>query len=146
MEIHAVKLLNSLSPESWSLLTYVIGVVTMCALMLALSALLGGRSRGRAKEIPFESGIVGAGSARLRLSAKFYLVAMFFVIFDVEALFLYAWAISVREAGWAGFIEATIFIVILGGSVVYLWRIGALEWANRKAYRTKATGIPPRSD
>ena len=64
MEIHAVKLLNSLSPESWSLLTYVIGVVTMCALMLALSALLGGRSRGRAKEIPFESGIVGAGSAR----------------------------------------------------------------------------------
>ncbi len=94
-----------------------------------LSWVLGGRDWGRAKHEPFESGVVGAGSTRIRMSAKFYLVAMFFVIFDLEAVFLYAWAVSVREVGWAGFIEAFIFIAILAASLVYLWRIGALEWA-----------------
>ncbi|WP_436286665.1 NADH-quinone oxidoreductase subunit A [Solimonas marina] len=97
--------------------------------MLGLSWILGGRDWGRAKDEQFESGVLGQGTARLRFSAKFYLVAMFFVIFDVEALFLYAWAVSVREAGWAGFIEASIFIFILAASLVYLWKIGALEWA-----------------
>ncbi len=62
---------------------------------------------------------------------------MFFVIFDVEALFLYAWAVSVRESGWAGFIEATIFITVLLAGLVYIWRIGALEWAP-EARRSKA--------
>lgn len=65
----------------------------------------------------------------MRLSAKFYLVAMFFVIFDVEALYLYAWSTSIRESGWTGFIEATIFIVVLLAGLVYLVRIGALDWA-----------------
>ncbi|HUP92238.1 MAG TPA: NADH-quinone oxidoreductase subunit A [Solimonas sp.] len=111
--------------------------------MLGLSWVLGGRDWGRAKHEPFESGVVGTGSTRLRLSAKFYLVAMFFVIFDLEAVFLYAWAISVREAGWPGFLEAFLFIAILVASLVYLWRVGALEWApesRRKlmARRTRA--------
>ena len=69
------------------------------------------------------------GNARLRFSAKFYLVAMFFVIFDVEALYLFAWSVSVRESGWVGFIEATIFITLLLVGLLYLWRIGALDWA-----------------
>jgi NADH-quinone oxidoreductase subunit A len=94
-----------------------------------VSFLLGGRTRGRAKTEPFESGIVSVGGARLRLPAKFYLVAMFFVIFDVEALFLYAWAVSVRESGLAGLIEATVFILVLAAGLVYLWRIGALDWS-----------------
>jgi len=115
--------------HNWSFAIYLIGVAGLCAFMLVASWLLGGRDWGRAKNEPFESGVVSAGGARLRFSAKFYLVAMFFVIFDVEALFLYAWAVSVREAGWAGFIEATIFILILLAGLVYLARIGALEWA-----------------
>jgi NADH-quinone oxidoreductase subunit A len=78
---------------------------------------------------PAPASVVSVGGARLRFSAKFYLVAMFFVIFDVEALFLYAWAISLRESGWAGFVEATIFIFVLLVGLVYLWRIGALDWA-----------------
>ena len=73
------------------------------------------------------------GNARLRFSAKFYLVAMFFVIFDVEALYLFAWSVSVRESGWVGFIEATIFISLLLVGLVYLWRIGALDWAPKSA-------------
>jgi NADH-quinone oxidoreductase subunit A len=115
--------------HNWSFAIYLIGVAGLCAIMLAGSWVLGGRDWGRAKNEPFESGVVSAGSARIRLSAKFYLIAMFFVIFDVEALFLYAWAVSIREAGWAGFIEATVFILVLLAGLVYLWRIGALEWA-----------------
>jgi NADH-quinone oxidoreductase subunit A len=97
--------------------------------MLFVPVWLGGRDWGRAKNEPFESGVVGQGTARLRFSAKFYLVAMFFVIFDVEALFLYAWAVSAREAGWPGLIEVTIFILILLAGLIYLWRLGALDWA-----------------
>ena len=117
------------TPEFWSLLVYVATTFGICGIMLLGSWLLGGRASGRAKHEAFESGVVGAGDTRLRLSAKFYLVAMFFVIFDLEAVFLFAWAVSVKESGWPGFIEATIFIGVLLASLVYLWRIGALEWA-----------------
>tara|TARA_R110001606_G_scaffold1937_5_gene7640 strand:+ start:1173 stop:1538 length:366 start_codon:yes stop_codon:yes gene_type:complete len=116
------------------------GVVAMCAFMLGVASLLGGRASGRSKNAPFESGVVPTGDAHLRFSAKFYLVAMLFVIFDVEALYLFAWAVSVRESGWAGFIEATIFISILLAGLFYLWRVGALEWAPKaRQSRQRAT-------
>lgn len=118
-----------MSAEAWAIAAYVVLVFVIIAIMLGASWLLGGRAWGRAKNEPFESGVVGAGSTRLRLSAKFYLVAMFFVIFDVEAVFLFAWSISVRESGWPGLIEACIFIFVLLASLVYLWKIGGLEWA-----------------
>jgi NADH-quinone oxidoreductase subunit A len=130
--------------HNWSFGVFLVIIGLVCALMLTVSWLLGGRYRGRAKNDPFESGIVSVGSARMRLSAKFYLTAMFFVIFDVEALFLYAWAVSVRESGWPGFIEATIFILVLLAGLVYVWRIGALDWApearRRKALQAQAPG------
>ena len=120
---------TQLLAHNWSFGIYLFAIAGVCALMLLLSWLLGGRAWGRAKSEAFESGVVSVGGARLRFSAKFYLVAMFFVIFDVEALFLYAWATSVRESGWAGFIEVLVFIVVLLAGLVYLWRIGALDWA-----------------
>ena len=115
--------------QHWSLGAFLIGIVLICCFMLFVPVWLGGRNWGRAKNDPFESGVVSLGGARMRLSAKFYLVAMFFVIFDVEALFLYAWAVCVREAGWAGFIEVSIFVAVLLVGLVYVWRLGALEWA-----------------
>lgn len=118
--------------HNWAVAVFVLAILFVCAAMIGVSALLGGRTHGRAKTEPFESGIVSTGSAQLRLPAKFYLVAMFFVIFDVEALYLYAWAVSLRENGWPGFIEATIFILILVAGLAYLWRIGALQWAPRQ--------------
>ena len=121
----------------FSLAFYTLCVFGICFVMLGLSWLLGGRAWGRAKNEPFESGVVGVGATNMRLSAKFYLVAMFFVIFDVEALFLYAWSISVKEAGWAGFVEAAVFIFVLAASLVYLWRIGGLEWAPASRKRFK---------
>jgi NADH-quinone oxidoreductase subunit A len=66
--------------------------------------------------------------ARVRFPAKFYLVAMFFVIFDVEAVFLFAWAVAVRETGWAGYAEVLLFITVLLATLAYLWRVGALDW------------------
>ena len=116
-------------PHNWAFAVFLLGVCALIAFMLGLSSLLGSKAWGRSKNEPFESGMLPTGSARLRLSAKFYLVAMLFVIFDVEALYLFAWAVSVRESGWAGLIEATVFIAILLAGLVYLWRIGALDWA-----------------
>lgn len=115
--------------HDWPFAIYLLGVAGLCGLMLIVSLIAGGRNWGRAKNQPFESGVVSTGGAHVRFSAKFYLVAMFFVIFDVEALFLYAWAVSVRESGWAGFIEATIFVVVLLVGLIYVWRLGALDWA-----------------
>ncbi|MGN4980993.1 NADH-quinone oxidoreductase subunit A [Aeromonas dhakensis] len=122
--------------QHWAFAAYVVGAICICLIMIGLAALLGGRAYGRAKNKPFESGVDSVGNARLRFSAKFYLVAMFFVIFDVEALYLFAWSVSVRESGWVGFIEAAIFISLLLVGLIYLWRIGALDWAPKKRVLT----------
>jgi NADH-quinone oxidoreductase subunit A len=112
----------------WPLVAYFCAVLFVVAAMLGLPAILGQRHMDPATGQPYESGIVSTGSARLRLSADFYLVAMFFVIFDLEAVFLFAWAIAFREAGWAGYIEILVFVGILVAALGYLWRLGALDW------------------
>jgi|ERR1700752_138000 NADH-quinone oxidoreductase subunit A len=113
----------------WPLGVYLVIVVMLVVAMLGLSFVLGQRHHNRATGTPYESGILSQGSARVRLSAKFYLVAMFFVIFDLEAVFIFAWAIAVRETGWTGYAEATSFIAVLLATLVYLWRVGALDWS-----------------
>jgi NADH-quinone oxidoreductase subunit A len=116
--------------DSVSIAVYLAGVLLVLLVMLGVPVWLGGRNWARAKGEPFESGVISEGGSRLRLSAKFYLVAMFFVLFDVEALFLYAWAVAVRETGWPGFWGAVAFIIELLVGLWYLVRIGALEWAH----------------
>jgi NADH-quinone oxidoreductase subunit A len=114
--------------QLWPLGVYLVIVVMLVVAMLGLSFVLGQRHHNRATGSPYESGILSQGSARVRLSAKFYLVAMFFVIFDLEAVFIFAWAIAVRETGWTGYAEAMTFIAVLLATLVYLWRAGALDW------------------
>ncbi|AKZ65923.1 NADH-quinone oxidoreductase subunit A [Candidatus Palibaumannia cicadellinicola] len=126
--------------QYWAFTIFVIGAIGLCALMLILSFILGERRNiavVHSKNLPFESGINSVGTARLRLSAKFYLIAMFFVIFDVEALYLYVWARVFHEAGWLGFCEVTIFICILLVGLFYLIRIGALNWTPNRSLRCK---------
>lgn len=96
--------------------------------MLAVSSLLGERHQERSTGLPYEGGIVSTGSARQRLPAKFYLVAMFFVVFDLESAFLFSWAVAARELGWQAFVEAAIFTLVLVTALVYLVRVGALTW------------------
>src|ERR1700739_864841 len=114
--------------DLWPLAVYAVIVGMLVVAMLGLSYVLGQRHQDRATGSPYESGILSEGSARVRFSAKFYLVAMFFVIFDLEAVFLFAWAVAVREVGWAGYAEALLFITVLLATLAYLWRVGALDW------------------
>jgi NADH-quinone oxidoreductase subunit A len=112
----------------WPLVVYFVLVVVVSSVMIGLSYVLGERHSDRATGDPYESGVVSTGSARVRLSVQFYLVAMLFVIFDLEAVFIFAWAVAFKEAGWTGYAGALIFIVILAVALVYEWRLGALDW------------------
>jgi len=114
--------------DLWPLAVYLIIVGMLVVAMLGLSFVLGQRHQDRATGSPYESGILSEGSARVRFPAKFYLVAMFFVILDLEAVFLFAWAVGVRETGWAGYAEVLLFITVLLATLAYLWCVGALDW------------------
>jgi len=120
----------------WPLVLYFVLVVLLVTGMLVVSFLLGQRHQSPATGSPYEAGIVSEGSARLRLSAKFYLMAMFFVIFDVEAVILFSWAIVARESGWTGFWEAFVFAAVLMATLLYLARVGALNWSSFKSARS----------
>ncbi|MFK8329878.1 NADH-quinone oxidoreductase subunit A [Pseudomonas sp. BJa5] len=137
--------------HNWALGAFLVGVVSICVIMLGVSKFLGGRAWGRSKNQPFESGMLPTGGARLRFSANFYLVAILFVIFEAEALFLFVYAVSVRETGWAGFIGAAIFIAILLVGLIYEGAMGALNGGvsvnqRKKASSTQAQGLPASSD
>lgn len=125
------------SAFNWSALAFILAAIGLVVFMLVVPRLLGGRSQGTEKEEVFESGVVGAGNARIRMSAKFYLVAIFFVIFDLEALYLYAYSVSVREVGWIGFATAAVFIGILFVGLVYELKLGAMNWAPSDKRRKK---------
>lgn len=127
---------NALVQSLWPLGLYLMLVTFLVLAMLIGPSLLGGKRRARAKNDPYESGIVPATSAgHFRIPIPFYLMAIFFVIFDLEAVFLFAWAIALETAGWAGFIEAVIFILVLLAALVYLWRLGALDWRTPRQKR-----------
>jgi NADH-quinone oxidoreductase subunit A len=113
----------------WPLAAYAVGVLILIGGMLGVSAVLGERHDEKATGDPYESGIRTTGSARVRFSVKFYVVAMLFVIFDLEAAFVFSWAVAARELGWAGYIEMLVFVIILLAALIYLWRMGALDWA-----------------
>ncbi|MCP8686198.1 NADH-quinone oxidoreductase subunit A [Marinobacterium sedimentorum] len=121
-----------ISQDTWTLLAYALAVLLLVAIMLGVSHLFGPRHYDRATDEPFESGIVAVGSARLRLSISYFVVAILFVIFDLEVIFLYAWALAFDAVGLAGFVEALIFMLILFAALLYLWREGALDWGPRQ--------------
>jgi NADH-quinone oxidoreductase subunit A len=97
--------------------------------MLGASYLLGKRVQDRVKDIPYECGITPTGSARERFSVKFYLVGMLFILFDIEAIFLYPWAVVYRELRWFAFVEMSLFIVLILSGFFYIWKKGALDWS-----------------
>ena len=118
----------------WTLAVYFAAVIFIVVVMLSLSYVLGQRHSEPATGTTYESGIMAEGSAHVRLSVKFYLVAMFFVVFDLEAVYLFAWAVAAREVGWAGYWEVVIFIGVLMAALTYLWGVGALDWATERPH------------
>ena len=112
----------------WPFVVYFVAVLMMVATMLGLSYILGQRRANNATNMPFESGVLSVGSPQIHMSAEFYLIAIFFVIFDLETVFIFAWAIAFFELGWSGFIAISLFIFILGVALIYELRSGALDW------------------
>jgi NADH-quinone oxidoreductase subunit A len=110
------------------LLLQLLAAMGLSAIILLLSTLVGRGRPSRAKLQPYECGIRPTGDAREPLSVKFYLVAMVFILFDVEAIFLYPWAYVFRELRWFGFAEMLLYVVILLAGYLYLWKKGALDW------------------
>jgi NADH-quinone oxidoreductase subunit A len=105
--------------------------------LLSVSYLLGKKIKNRVKDMPYESGMVPTGDARQRFSVKFYLVAMLFILFDIEAIFLYPWAVVYRELGMPGFIDMFIFVVLILSGFFYIWKKGALDWSASDPSRRK---------
>lgn len=124
--------------DLWPLLIYTFVVVVLICALLVASTLLGQKRKDHATHEVYESGVLSTGSAQLKIAVPFYLTAILFIIFDLEAAFLVAWAISIREAGWLGFVEVVIFVSILLAGLLYLWRAGALEWRTLRQQRDLA--------
>ena len=103
--------------------------MAVATLMLGLSYLLGKKVRNRVKDMPYESGIVPTGDARQRFSVKFYLVGMLFILFDIEAIFLYPWAVVYRQLKMFAFVEMLIFIALILCGFFFIWKKGALDWS-----------------
>ena len=100
------------------------------AASIVLSGLRGPRNPTPEKLAPYECGMPPVGDARERQSVKFYLVAMIFLLFDIEVAFLYPWAMALRQLGWPGFVQVVLFMLLLLAGYVYVWRKGALDWGN----------------
>ncbi len=117
---------------SWfvPLLIYIGGIILTLGVMYGVAYVLGERHRGRETGEIYESGIKTTGEGRFRYSAQFYLVAMLFVIFDLEVVFLFAWAIGAKELGWFGYSGLLVFVAIVVVGLIYEWRNGALDWVS----------------
>jgi NADH-quinone oxidoreductase subunit A len=115
--------------QGWGSILIMIALGAGFALVsVVLSNVLGPRNPTPEKAAPYECGMPAVGDARERQSVKFYLVAMIFLLFDIEVAFLYPWAMALRSLGWAGFVQLVLFILLLLAGYVYVWRKGVLDW------------------
>lgn len=112
----------------WPIIFYGAVAIALVVVMIVLSHILGQRHTAVGRDDPYESGMRPTGSGRVRYSAKYYLVGVFFILFDIEAAIVFAWAINVKALGWLGYAEVVLFIVTLSLGLVYAWKLGALDW------------------
>jgi NADH-quinone oxidoreductase subunit A len=129
-------------PTSYTDLYFPVLVQALVAMALAAGLLtasyaLGKRVRNKIKDTPYESGITPTGDARHRFSVKFYLVAMLFILFDIEAIFLYPWVVVYRELKMFAFVEMLVFVILILSGFFYIWKKGALDWAEPDRSRRK---------
>ena len=116
--------------QNWLLiLLLVIMAVGFGCVSVLLSRVLGPRNPTPEKQAPYECGMPAVGDARERQSIRFYLVAMIFLLFDIEVAFLYPWALALRSLGWVGYLQVVLFTAVLCAGYIYVWRKGALDWS-----------------
>ena len=130
------------NPGLLSLAVYGVLVLILVAILLFLAGWLGEKKENAEKLRPFECGIIPTGSARFRYPVLFYLIAAFFLIFDVEAAFIFSWAIAFERLGWSGWLQISFFIIILLVSLFYIWKKGGLEWGPKTQGKTETRKIP----
>ena len=126
---------NSYPEVYFPVLVQVILAVLVAGALTSLSYLLGKRTTGPVKDSPYECGMEAIGDARGRVSVKYYLVAIVFILFDIEAIFLYPWAVVYRELKMFAFVEMLLFIVLVLAGFLYVWKKGALNWSEADATR-----------
>ena len=126
-------------PEQWLpvLMQAVLALVIACALV-ALSYVIGRKVKNPVKDMPYECGIAPTGDARERFSVKFYLVAMLFILFDIEAIFLYPWAVVYKDLKMFAFLEMLVFVALVMAGFFFVWKKGVLDWA-----ATTPEALPP---
>src|SRR5204863_9112720 len=119
--------------QGWpSILIMIVLGAGFALISVLLSSVLGPRKPTPEKSAPYECGMPAVGDARARQSVKCYLVAMIFLLFDIEVAFLYPWAMALRDLGWNGFVQVLLFMALLLAGYVYVWRKGALDWGEEK--------------
>lgn len=121
-------ILSPWEPGVFSLALFTVLVLAFVASQLFIASWLGEKKPTAEKARPYESGIIPTGSARLRYPVPFYLVAIFFLVFDVEGAYIFSWAVACEELGWAGWLQMTFFIGLLLVGLVYIWKNGGLDW------------------
>jgi NADH-quinone oxidoreductase subunit A len=132
MEPTAPGALSPFEPGVFSLAVYTVMVAAFIALQLFLAAWVGEKKKSVEKSRPYECGIIPTGSARFRYPVPFYLVAVFFLIFDVEGAFIFTWAVVYEDVGLAGYAQMSFFIMLLLAGLFYIWRQGGLDWREEK--------------
>ena len=120
-------------PGPFSLIVYAAVVLAITVVLLFVSSWLGDKKPNPEKLRAYESGVIPTGTARLRFPVPFYLVAIFFLIFDVEGAFIFSWAVAAEPLGWTGFLEISFFIVVLLLGLVYVWKKGGLDWRPQRS-------------
>src|ERR1700753_2010344 len=119
------------------IMVQVVIAAVLATALIAISYIFGKKVRNRVKDMPYESGMVPTGDARQRFSVKFYLVAMLFILFDIEAIFLYPWAVVYRELKMFAFVEMLIFVILILSGFLYIWKQGALDWSGSDGSKRK---------
>jgi NADH-quinone oxidoreductase subunit A len=115
--------------ENWFLILLLTAVaIGFGAVSVVLGRILGPRNPTPEKQAPYECGMPAVGDARERQSIRFYLIAMIFLLFDIEVAFLYPWALALRSIGWTGYMQVVLFTLVLTAGYVYVWKKGALDW------------------
>ncbi len=132
--------LSPWTPGLLSLALYSAIVIGLLGLLLVLTRWLGEQKPDPEKARPFECGVIPTGGARFRYPVPFYLVAVFFLIFDVETALIFAWAVAMEELSWIGWLQISFFIIVLLVSLFYIWEKGGLDWQSRSIRQAS----PPR--
>lgn len=129
--MHPVPLGQALSPwepGAFSLIVYTMLVIVLIGIQLLIAAWLGEKKENPEKLRAYESGVIPTGTARLRYPVPFYMVAIFFLLFDVEGAYIFTWAVAYEDLGWAGYLQMSFFIVVLLVGLFYIWKKGGLDW------------------